>query len=483
MTRVRYWVLAGLIALVCAAMAVLLLRPGTTTDLSRTQGSTSGGDKVTIPAAAFDPHIVEISAGADHTLALGDDGRVFAWGNNTDGQLGDGTTIPRSQPIRVDTSGTPMDGAHITQVSAGDYYSLALAEDGRVFSWGGNGFGTLGDGTQYDRPRPVEVRTGDADITQITAGPEHALALTRDGKLYGWGKGFEGRLGPAADFATTDPVSIPAPAPMTHVAASGNLSTALGGNGELYAWGVVLADRDSDYHILPVPEPTRIAPDLAGLARIIRVGDGYGTALLTDEGTLLEGTIRVSAEHEDGEGGHTITGGSFDVDHSREFLDLAAGDQYTLRLAPSGHVFASGTDNLGGLGFATEERVRDPRTGIDEPTVIPDLENIAAIDAGVNHSVALTRTGSVLTWGVPTTYYRAEATGDKKHRPEVVEFPGEKTVTEVFFGEASAGEFSIDRRGGITARTPAHERGEADVRIVFEDGSQTVLAGAFTYTD
>src|SRR5699024_11734841 len=107
----------------------------------------------------------------------------------------------------------------------------------------------------------------------------------------------------------------------------------------------------------------------------------------TDEGTLLEGTIRVSAELEDDEGGHTITGGSFDVDHSREFIDLAAGDQYTLRLAPSGQVFASGTDNLGGLGLTTEERVRDRRTGIDEPTVIPDLENIATIDAGANHSV------------------------------------------------------------------------------------------------
>ena len=484
MTRVRYWVLAGLIALVCAAMAALLLRPGATTDLSRTQGSTSGGDKVTIPAAAFDPHIVEISAGADHTLALGDDGRVFAWGNNADGQLGDGTTIARSQPVRVDTSGTPMDGAHIAQVSAGDYYSLALAEDGRVFSWGGNGFATLGDGTQYDRPQPVEVHTGDADITQVAAGPEHALALTSDGKIFGWGKGGEGRLGPATDFATTDPISIPAPAPMTHVAASKNLSTALAGDGELYAWGFVPADPDSDYGVLPVLEPTRIeGPELTGLARIIRVGDGYGTSLLTDEGTLLEGTIRVSAELEDDEGGHTITGGSFDVDHSREFIDLAAGDQYTLRLAPSGQVFASGTNNLGGLGLTTEERVRDSRTGIDEPTVIPGLENIATIDAGANHSVALTRTGSVLSWGVPTTYYRAEATDDKKHRPEVVEFPGEKTVTEVFFGEASAGEFSIDRRGGIAARTPAHDAGEVDVRIVFDGGSQTVLEGAFTYTD
>src|SRR5690625_1452086 len=98
-------------------MASLLLRPGATTGLSRAQGSPSGGDKVTLPAAAYDPHIVEISAGADHTLALGDDGRIFAWGNHADGQLGDGTTIARSQPVRVDTSGTPMDGAHIAQRS------------------------------------------------------------------------------------------------------------------------------------------------------------------------------------------------------------------------------------------------------------------------------------------------------------------------------------------------------------------------------
>src|SRR5699024_12719275 len=115
-----------------------------------------------------------------------------------------------------------------------------------------------------------------------------------------------------------------------------------------------------------------------------------------------EGTIRGSAELEDDEGGHTITGGAFDVDHSREFIDLAAGDQYTLRRAPRGQVFASGTDNLGGRGLTTEERVRDSRTGIDEPTVIPGLENIATSDAGANHSVGLTRTGAVLPCGVPT---------------------------------------------------------------------------------
>ena len=81
-----------------------------------------------------------------------------------------------------------------------------------MFSWGGNGFATLGDGTQYDRPQPVEVHTGDADITGRRR-PEHALALTSDGKVFGWGKGAEGRLGPAADFATTDPISIRRPHP------------------------------------------------------------------------------------------------------------------------------------------------------------------------------------------------------------------------------------------------------------------------------
>jgi alpha-tubulin suppressor-like RCC1 family protein len=95
------------------------------------------------------PTIKQIETGGMHTFALMSDGTLWVWGNNINGQLGDGTTTDKHSPIKVDITG-------VAAISA-RYNSMALKSDGTLWAWGGNSSGQLGDGTTTDRTTPVKV--------------------------------------------------------------------------------------------------------------------------------------------------------------------------------------------------------------------------------------------------------------------------------------------------------------------------------------
>jgi alpha-tubulin suppressor-like RCC1 family protein len=135
-----------------------------------------------------------VAAGALHSLAVRNDGTVWAWGWNVTGQLGDGTTVDRHSPVQV----SGLTGA--TSVAAGVYHTLALRSDGTVRAWGWNGAGQLGDGTTTDRHSPVAV-AGITQIAGIAAGYYHSVALTRSGAVGAWGWNGAGQLG---DGTTVD---------------------------------------------------------------------------------------------------------------------------------------------------------------------------------------------------------------------------------------------------------------------------------------
>jgi alpha-tubulin suppressor-like RCC1 family protein len=93
-----------------------------------------------------------VSAGLQFSVALKNDGTVWAWGLNDVGQLGDGTTTNRTRPVQVKGLGD------VTAIAAGTGHSLALKRDGTLWAWGGNSLGQLGDGTSQNiRTRPVAV--------------------------------------------------------------------------------------------------------------------------------------------------------------------------------------------------------------------------------------------------------------------------------------------------------------------------------------
>ena len=201
--------------------------------------------KVVFPPAVLS--VTGIAAGYSHSVAITNDG-LYTWGDNFNGELGDGTRINRSLPVKVVW---PPTVAAVTQVAAGRNDTYAITNDG-LYAWGsdfagqlGNGsFGILPDGSSdVGQTLPVKVvfnRNGNGKVTSVTeiaAGEYYALAITNDG-LYAWGMNVSGCLGTGTGtIALPAKVRFPkAVTSVTAVAASTNHSLAVTNDG-LYAWG------------------------------------------------------------------------------------------------------------------------------------------------------------------------------------------------------------------------------------------------------
>jgi alpha-tubulin suppressor-like RCC1 family protein len=168
-----------------------------------------------------------------HSLALLADTTVMAWGSNSDGQLGDGTTTTHLAPVMV----PGLSG--VSAIAAGGTHSLALLSDGTVMAWGDNGLrGLTGQGrpdrSSHTVPVPIP---GISDVIAISAGNFHSLALLKDGTIRAWGWNAHGQLGDSTTEDRPIPVPVFGLADVAAVAAGDRFSLALRANGRPTAWG------------------------------------------------------------------------------------------------------------------------------------------------------------------------------------------------------------------------------------------------------
>ncbi|KAL2896457.1 Ultraviolet-B receptor UVR8 [Bienertia sinuspersici] len=169
---------------------------------------TREGHQIFVPVRVQGPEKVRlIAVGAFHNLALEEDGTLWAWGNNEYGQLGTGDTQPRSQPIRVQG----LSGLTLADIAAGGWHSTALTNEGEVYGWGRGEHGRLGFGDDKSSkmlPQKVQLLAGE-DIVQMSCGGTHSVALTRDGRIFSFGRGDHGRLGIGRKVTTGHPMEVP----------------------------------------------------------------------------------------------------------------------------------------------------------------------------------------------------------------------------------------------------------------------------------
>lgn len=162
-----------------------------------------GNDNQTVPTTVPRlTNVKDIAAGGRHALALDTGGQVYSWGDNSYGQLGNNRTgDSRTVPDRV--QGMPK----VKQISAGCDFSLALLENGKVYAWGRGIHGQLGTGSRATSSVPRQV-TGLENIVAIDAGCYHALALTADDTVKSWGYNLYGQLGNSSTKSSTVPVDV-----------------------------------------------------------------------------------------------------------------------------------------------------------------------------------------------------------------------------------------------------------------------------------
>lgn len=156
--------------------------------------------------------LTQIVAGASNTCALDSTGAAYCWGLNTSGQLGNNSSLTQSLvPVTVTTSGV-LTGKTLTQLAAGNAHVCALDSTGTAYCWGSNGNGQLGINSTTKSPVPVAVTTGGVlsgvTLTQLAAGYGHTCAVSSTGAAYCWGANGNGQLGNSSTTPSLVPVAV-----------------------------------------------------------------------------------------------------------------------------------------------------------------------------------------------------------------------------------------------------------------------------------
>jgi alpha-tubulin suppressor-like RCC1 family protein len=314
--------------------------------------------------------VVAVAAGALHGLALTADGRVWSWGANNWGQLGDGSMTPRSSASEVLTpTGVLTD---IVGVAAGDKHSLALDRQGRVWSWGSSSSGQVGNGATASRTR-AEPLSGVSGIVAIAAGGDSSLAVSGSNSLWVWGRNVDGQLGDGSTANRLLPVKVAAGVKAAACGGAFILRQLLGGS--VLGTGAneqgQLGDGSS---ASPRIEP--VATIGSGDISAIELGSSHTLLLRTD------GSVRGTGRNVAGQVGNGTTETQLSLVPAEPLDDavgLAAGGDHSLAVDHHGRVFAWGENSLGqlGLGDTKDRRVPTPLPGFAVASTDPDGDGLS----------------------------------------------------------------------------------------------------------
>jgi alpha-tubulin suppressor-like RCC1 family protein len=365
------------------ARACLRLDPGWNGRITVKAGVSVGG----APGGALTYEVLPtvdspgLACGGDQTLWLDGAGTARSWGCNSQGQLGDGTTLDRSQMRRLVSVPEAL-----TSAAFGQAHGLAVTTKGRLVAWGDNYFGQLGDGTATSHRTPAAVN-GLSGFVQVAAGDCHSLALCADGTVWAWGGNQSGQLGDGSRENRATPVRVSGLAYIVQIAAGARHGLALAADGTVWAWGSNEFGQLGDATVADRPTPAAVS----GVDGVVALASGRQHILAL----RADGTVWAWGDNHAGQLGLGSARGQTAPQRIPTLpfaTGLAAGSNHSAALAADGTFWTWGANDVGQLG-----------NGGDGPALAPAmlaLTEVREFASGWDHVVVLGSDGSLLAWGL-----------------------------------------------------------------------------------
>jgi alpha-tubulin suppressor-like RCC1 family protein len=274
---------------------------------------------------------ISVSAGDGHASVLARNGVVWLWGQNQDGQLGDGTTYNTNWPKPI--------LSNVIAIKTGGFHTIALSENGTITSWGQNSYGQLGNGDTRSSALPVEVNTLTA-VMQIAAGYERSVALKSNGTVWAWGFVRENQ-GQTPTFDST-PVQVSGLTAVTAIAAGRSHAAAVKSDGTVWAWG------SNEYGQLGNASVTGYT---ANPVQVSNISNAVSVSLTYDHTLVLrsDGTVWAWGANDVGQLGDGTTNATnvaVQVSGLTGVVAIAAAHSYSMAMKADGSVWAWGQDTL-----------------------------------------------------------------------------------------------------------------------------------------
>lgn len=275
---------------------------------------------------------VSVSVGKAHIGVITQEGSLYMWGDNSCGQLGNGTTRGTLEPKKI------MD--NVSYVELGRYHSGAVTTDGELYMWGANSYGQLGDGTTTGTLKPKKIMD---NCVQFSTSYRHTGAVTKDGSLYTWGEGTYGELGNGTKSDSLEPTKIMDD--VVQVSLGFLHGSAITKDGNLYLWG------DNDYGQIGDGTDTVCLSPKFIMGNVERVSLGtHHSGAITKDGELYMWGDPYKGAIGYGESNNKDTMYPLQIMTNIKFSELSLGDSYSSAVTEDGTLYMWGNNEDCRLG-------------------------------------------------------------------------------------------------------------------------------------
>lgn len=323
----------------------------------------------------------QVSAGGYHTLAIAQDGTLWAWGDNSNKQLGNNSAVAyQTTPVQINSE------RNWAFVSAGEFHSLAIKKDGTLWAWGRNNYGQLGNNTTTQQNTPVQIGT-DTNWLAISAGYDHNLAIKSDKTLWAWGRNNYAQIGNNTTTQQNVPVQIGTDANWSVAKAGRQHSLALKNNNTLWAWGRANFGQLGTGNTTQQNVPIQVGTDTDW--KTIQAGEYYNLALKSNNTLWAWGDNFVGQL---GIGNTNQQNSPVQIGADANWKFIGAGMAHSTAVKSTGTLWSWGDNYFGQIGngnFAEQNSPVQVGTATDWYSVI----------SGNNYAVAQKTSGNYLSWG------------------------------------------------------------------------------------